>query len=147
MKITWKGKQDTAWNASEGWHIVTYAEDGFSPLEIHGRHFGIPREQIAAFAAEVNEDQNLSSLMPDAPITAVPRGMIRESTDEEMLATVISAFLHLYMNEMQATRVAFDFRTPRVPRHAIEAIRLALEQAPQEGLSEILVIDDLGLRA
>jgi hypothetical protein len=143
MKITCKSKQDAAWNADQGWHIFTYAEAGFSPLDIHGQHFGLSRDRIAAFADEVNSDQNLGTLLPDAPITAVPSGMIRGYRDAEMLAGVISAFLRLNEEQFKATRLAFDFRTPRVPVHAVEAIRMALEDAPTEDVEVVVVLDDI----
>lgn len=36
-------------------HVLTYAEEGFSPLDIHARRYGIDSDQVRAFADAVND--------------------------------------------------------------------------------------------
>ena len=48
----------------DGDHILTYAEEGFSPLTIHCRFFKIPKSVEKSFVNEVNSRNEIGTLTP-----------------------------------------------------------------------------------
>jgi hypothetical protein len=122
-------------------HVLTYAENGFSPLDIHGRRFGIDREQVVAFAKKVNDLADVGSLHPIAPISAVPRELVRDRQDVDALAASISNFFRGNRETIKARRMVFDFRLPSVPAFVIEALNAAIQTVVECGLDEILILE------
>ena len=53
MRIFRKSQTDI-WSARYDYHVLTYAEEGFAPLNIHAASFGIEKRQLAAFVDSVN---------------------------------------------------------------------------------------------
>ena len=53
MRIIRKSQTDI-WSARYDYHVLTYAEEGFAPLNIHAASFGIEKRQLAAFVDSVN---------------------------------------------------------------------------------------------
>ena len=53
MPIIRKSQTDI-WPARCDYHVLTYAEEGFAPLNIHAASFGIEKRQLAAFVDSVN---------------------------------------------------------------------------------------------
>lgn len=51
------------WPTRSEYHVLTYAEEGFSPLDIHGRSMGINKEQQIAFCDSVNQRFETGSLL------------------------------------------------------------------------------------
>lgn len=125
----------------DGCHVLTYAETGFSPLDIHARRFGLDREVVDAFAAEVNRRRQAGSLHPVAPISAVPREWVRDRVQVDALAASIGDFLTVNRITIQARRLVFDFRTPSVPEASVAALNLALEATVAHGVEEVLIIE------
>lgn len=121
-------------------HILTYAEDGFSPLDIHARRLGIDRELVKSFVSEVNDRSSVGSLHPQAPISAVPRELVRDRLDVDALAASIGEFLHVNRETIKARRLAFDFRTPSVPEFTVAALNSAM-RAQESGLEEVLILE------
>lgn len=105
-----------------GIHILTYAEEGFSPLEIHGRKLGVSRDTLATFSEAVNLANEVGSMFPNAPISAVPRSCIRDTDDTDQLVSHLKEFNNANSNHMKATILLIDFSTPRLPLHAQKAI-------------------------
>jgi hypothetical protein len=122
------------------YHVLTYAEDGYSPLDIHARRLGVNREEVRAFADAVNAHSEVRSLHPSAPISAVPRCLVRERHNVAELAACISRFLRTNRERIHAKRLVFDFRTPSVPRFTVESLYLAMETEGDCGLNEILIL-------
>jgi len=122
-------------------HVLTYAEDGFSPLDIHGRGFGVDREQLVAFAKKINDLADVGSLHPIAPISAVPRELVRDRQDVDALAASISNFFRGNRETIKARRLVFDFRLPSVPVFVIEALNAAIQTDVECGLDEILILE------
>ena len=122
-------------------HVLTYAEDGFSPLDIHGRRFGVDREQIVAFAKAVNDVADVGSLHPLAPISAVPSELVRDRQDVDALAVSIGNFFRGNRETIKARRIVFDFRLPSVPAFVIEALNAAIQTDVDCGLDEILILE------
>ena len=122
-------------------HIVTYAECGFSPLDIHSRRLGLDSEQVSAFAKAVNDHADVGSLHPRAPISAVPRDLIRERQDADALAESICKFFKVNRETIKARRIVFDFRVPSVPSFAMEALITALNSDRELSLDEVFVLE------
>jgi hypothetical protein len=125
---------------SGDFHVLTYAEDGFSPLTIHAKHFGLDLEQSRTFANAVNDLNNVGSLHPQAPISAVPRELVRNRQDASSLAISICQFFLHNRESIKSRRLVFDFRTPSVPVFVIEALNLAIESDVDNGLEEVLIL-------
>jgi hypothetical protein len=122
-------------------HVLTYAEDGFSPLDIHSRRLGVDREGVGTFVKAVNASADVGSMHPSAPISAVPREFVRERQNVNALAAIISNFLFANRDMIKARRLVFDFRTPSVPSFAIEALNIAILTSGDCGLDEILILE------
>jgi hypothetical protein len=122
------------------YHVLTYAENGFSPLDNHASRFGLDLEKVRAFAEAVNAHSDVRSLHPYAPITAVPQGLVRDSQDVDALTACIRSFFHINRETLHAQRLVFDFRTPFVPEFAVEALTQAIKDEGDCGLDEILIL-------
>ena len=125
----------------DGFHVLTYAETGFSPLDIHARRFGLDRDVVAAFAEAVNNSGQSGSLYPVAPISAVPRDLVRDRVQVDELASCIGEFLVANRQTIQARRIVFDFRTPSVPDAAVTALNNAMNASTEHGIDEVLVLE------
>lgn len=122
------------------YHVLTYAENGFSPLDIHASRLGLDPEKVRAFAEAVNAHSEVRSLHPYAPISAVPQCLVRESQDAAALTACIRSFFRTNRETLHAQRLVFDFRTPFVPEFTVEALTLAIEYEGNCGLDEILIL-------
>src|ERR1700677_1656189 len=91
-------------------HIITFAEMGYSMLDIYGREFGIDTKTLNEFADRINRQNSFSSLHPQAPISAIPRHCIRDGADEVLLAREITDFLRFNRASIKAGKLLFDFR-------------------------------------
>jgi hypothetical protein len=125
----------------DGFHVLTYAETGFSPLDIHTRRFGLDRDVVVAFAEAVNNSGQAGSLYPVAPISAVPRDLVRDRVQVDELAVCIEEFLAANRQAIRARRIVFDFRTPSVPESAITALNIALKATLEHAIDEVLVLE------
>ncbi len=125
----------------EKFHILTYAEDGFSPLDIHGQRFNVDREQIKSFAEAVNDRETFGTLYPLAPISAIPRKLIRDSHDADTLAASIKEFFRENRETIKAHRIVFDFRTPSVPTFVIAALKAVIEADVDSTLEEAIILE------
>ena len=121
-------------------HILTFAEQGFAPLDIHGRRLGVSRDVLSAFADAVNQADDVGSLYPQAPLSAVPRVCIRDATDHAPLLRHLCEFLSANTECMKSTCLLLDFSTPKLPKHAEKAISMALKCIPSGGTQEIIII-------
>jgi hypothetical protein len=131
--------QSEIWPDRGSYHVLTYAEEGFSPLDIHGRPMGVNKERQIAFCDTVNNRFETGSLFPQAAISAVPRSLIRDSQDASALAGHIADFLRVNIQTIKANKIIFDFRTPNVADFVVEAIDLAM-QRPEASIIDVLVI-------
>ena len=125
-----------------GLHILTYAEEGFSPLSIHGRKLGITRDALDAFVDAVNQANEVGSLHPQAPISAVPRSCIRETTDAGLLLWHLQEFLTANAEHIKAKRLLLDFSTPRLQPHAQMAIAEIFAGTSANKIEEITIISN-----
>jgi hypothetical protein len=126
--------------SARGYHVLTYAEEGFAPLNIHGQPHGLSASLLRAFADEVNRKGESGSLHPRAPISAVPRTLIRDRPDHSALSARIKDFLRANRQTIQAKRVLCDFRTPQVKPYVVSAIAEAMRSAEAQDIEEVIIL-------
>ena len=136
-----RATQDQIWPHRTEYHVLTYAEEGFAPLNIHTRDAGIKQEHLRAFAEAVNRQGQVGSLLPAVPLSAVPRHAVRGATDSTTLQRYLVEFFMENAASIHATKVLLDFRTPNVPRHVHEAIRLAAEDPSARNVRDLVVLE------
>ena len=125
---------------SGGLHVLTFAEEGFAPLNIHGRRFGISRDILSAFSSRVNQRDEVGTLWPQAPISAVPQSCIRDTTDPTALLGHLREFIPAIPDDMKTTTLVLDFSTPRLPPHVEYTISKLHKDALFIGIAQIVVI-------
>ena len=136
-----KRTQSEIWPDRGDYHVLTYAEEGFSPLDIHGRPMGIDKDRQVAFCDRVNERFETGSLFPQAAISAVPRSLIREGNDAIALAKHIADFLRANVQTIKATKIICDFRTPNVAAFVVVAIETAMKWPDASIIDEIVIVE------
>lgn len=140
MRIIKKSQTDI-WPSRGEYHVLTYAEEGFAPLNIHAEPLGIDKWQLVAFADSVNQRFETGSLHPRAPISAVPRALVRDGKDAQALRLHIAEFLRANIQTMKASKIICDFRTPSVPAFVIVAIEAAMDDADASIIEEVVIIE------
>lgn len=133
--------QSDIWPRRFEFHVLTYAEEGFAPLNIHARDSGFQKEKLIEFAAHVNERNETGSLFPALAISAVPRALVRELQDASALRLHIEDFFRANEQHIHSKKVLLDFRTPSVPKFVIEAIEHAAACAEAAFVEELVILD------
>ncbi len=136
-----RSTQTLIWPRRNEFHCLTYAEEGFAPLDIWTRDKGLTKEELVAFTDLVNRRNEPGSLYPRAPISAVPRPLLRDQTDSEALCVSIRLFFRSNAISIKASKIILDFRTPRVAPHVDRAIDLFLRSADISLIDELVVIE------
>lgn len=139
VELVYKSHAD-ALDYARGVHVLTFAEQGFAPLDIHGRRLGVDRATRVAFADAVNRADQVGSLHPQAPISAVPRSCIRDAIVSGPLLGHLQVFIASNADHIQASRLLLDFSTPRLPHHAEEAIVKVFGGHVSPRIEEVIVI-------
>lgn len=139
MRIVQK-TQEAIWPHRAEYHVLTYAEEGFSPLSIHGSASGISKQQLVAFSSQANERFETGSFHPKAPLSAIPRALIRDMDDENALCKQIVEFLRVNAATVKATKIIFDFRTPKVKSFVIAAIESAMNSPEASTIEDAVII-------
>jgi hypothetical protein len=139
MKIL-KRTQSEIWPDRGDYHVLTYAEEGFSPLDIHGRPQGIDKAQQVAFCDRVNERFETGSLFPQAAISAVPRALIRDGRDPNALAKHIADFLKANIQTIKATKIICDFRTSNLAPFVVIGIEAAMKLPDASIIEEVVIV-------
>ena len=133
--------QTSIWPRRNEFHCLTYAEDGFAPLDIWTRDMGITKEELIAFADSVNRRDEPGSLYPRAPVSAVPRRLIRDQRDSQALCLAIEDFFRNNAATIRSTKVVLDFRTPKVAPFVERAIDLSLRSTDISLIDELVLIE------
>ena len=130
------------WKRRLEFHVLTYAEEGFAPLNQHTKDSGVTRDQLVAFADLVNALNEPGSLYPQAAVSAVPRRLIRSQTDAEDLCNSIEQFYQMNTEIIRATKVLIDFRTPNIKPFVKVAIERSLRSSDAKFIEELVMLDD-----
>lgn len=132
--------EETPANVYSGdYHILTFAETGFAVLSYCAEEFGLGKELVERFSDQVNETNETGSLHPKAPISAVPRHLIRESNDSDKLASYIREFLEVNHRRIKAKRLIIDFTGGLAP-FVTAACRNTLDIPAVEALEEVIIV-------
>lgn len=134
-------RQGDIWPDRCEFHVLTYAEEGFSPLDIHCRPMGVNKAQQVAFCDNVNQRFETGTLSPMAAISAVPRALIRDNHDAAALANHIADFLKANMHTIKATKIICDFRTPNVAAFVVDAIEAAMRSPDASIIDEVVIVE------
>ncbi len=126
---------------SGDYHILTFAETGFAVLSYCAEQFGLDKELVEQFSEQVNETGETGSLHPKAPISAVPRHLIRENNDADKLAGYIREFLEVNQQHIKAKKLLIDFRAGLAPFVTV-ACESALNSAAAEAFEEVIIVTE-----
>ena len=140
MKVR-RTAQEDIWPSRGQYHVLTYAEEGFAPLNIHTRDTSLSREELVAFAHSVNERNEVGSLHPRVPLSAVPRSAVRVNRSAKVLQGYLEEFLRANASSIGATKLLLDFRTPSVPAFVYTAAEAAVMCAEAIMLEELVIIE------
>jgi hypothetical protein len=123
-------------------HVLTYAEEGFAPLNQHTNRKGVSKAELVSFAKLVNEMNQVGTLYPRVALSAVPRHIIRDAQGPSELSLSISEFYRINAGRIGAKRVLLDFRAPDVEQFVYVALEMSLESPAVSFIEEIVVLDD-----
>jgi hypothetical protein len=131
---------DTPENMCSGdYHILTFAETGFAVLSHCAEEFGLGKEVVEQFSDQVNVSDETGSLHPKAPISAIPRHLIRDNDDSHKLAGYIREFLDVNQQRIKAKKLIIDFRAGLAPFVA-DACKNAFNIESADSLQEIIIV-------
>ncbi len=130
------------WKRRHEFHVLTYAEEGFAPLNQHTKDSGVTRDQLVAFAYLVNGRNEPGSLYPHALVSAVPRRLIRDQADAVELCNSIEQFYRMNTEIIRATKLLIDFRTPNIKPFVKFAIERSFRSVDVDFIQELVVLDD-----
>lgn len=123
-----------------GFHVLTYAEEGFAPLTQHTKEFGVTKDQLVAFQNLVNTRDETGTLYPIAPVSAIPRRLIRDDRDSKTLCKFIEDFYQINSSKIHAKKLLLDFTTSRVEGFVLRAVEMSLVNESVLFLDELFVI-------
>ena len=110
MNILIKRQKDILGNI-QNYHVLTYAEDGFSPLDIHTRKYDLSNEVLKKFVLDSNENDSVKTMLPLCNVSVVPRRFIRSPVSSLELHNKLLEFFDLNSSNINASKFVFDFRT------------------------------------
>ena len=139
MKISYLSAFED-WSSEFQTHLLTYAEEGFAPLNFHAKRFQIEREVLVKFENEVNFLDQTGTLFPLAPISAVPRRLIRDEKGHTELSKYIHEFLAVNSQIFLARRVVFDFVTSHLSPKALTVIERTLNNLIDTSIDEFVIV-------
>lgn len=130
-------------NQFKGFHCVCIAENGFSMINQYAGHlYGVSHEVIREFCESVNRRNEMGSLYPLAPVSALPSHFVREwpsindsesqSAKLQAFSKEINAFLMANHQTLHADRIAVDLRvSPEpIPADLVRAFEAAVSTSP-----------------
>ncbi len=130
------------WPQPGQYHVLTYAEEGFAPLNIHTRDADLSQADLKAFAKLINDLDEPGTLYPRVQLSAVPRRLIREPMGPSELSQSIQRFFHINAERIKTKKLLIDFRTPSVSSWVYTALGMSLEAPAVSFIDEIVVLDD-----
>lgn len=109
-------------------------------MNIYASEYGLDNAALRDFADDVNTRNEPGSLHPRAPVSAVPRKLVRDAADSNALREQIADFLRTNEELIGAKKILFDFRTPEVSESIVSAINEALS-AGASFLDEATIVE------
>ena len=128
---------------SSGAHILTYAEEGFSPLTFYCGMFKIPKDLELAFQDSVNSSDAVGTMEPYAPISAIPRRLIRENYSAGAVAKSLRDWMRHYGKVGVTGELYLDFQCPSTPHFVTKATEMIVSDARNAGVQRIYIVNYL----
>ena len=123
-------------------HCLTYAEEGFAPLNQFTKGFDIDQQGLKEFADAVNSRDEAGSLYPKAPVSWIPRKCVREIFGYRNLEKHIQAFLDANKKSMRSKHLVIDFGVPRLHRNVWQVLDGMDHENIFEEFDQVVVIDN-----
>lgn len=123
-----------------GYHILTYAEDGFSPFDIYTRKSNLDYEDLKAYVMRSNEADKVITLHPLFNLSIIPRRFVRGLAEPIEVYEKFLEFINLNVSDIKAKKVIFDFRMPQIPAQIELAIAMLDDNKSLVVLDEIFVV-------
>lgn len=114
--------QREVWPIPDEYHILTYAEEGFSPLSIHSEKYHLAENVLKDFAYGSNESDQIKTMFPVYNLSVIPRRFVRQKINSFDFHLKLLEFLELNAAEINAKKFIFDFRTHELPEYISKAI-------------------------
>ena len=141
MKIKKLSNQEFS-KLGEEFHCLTYAEEGFAPLNQFTKNFDINQNGLIAFADKVNSRDEAGSLYPNAPVSCIPRKCVREIFGYRDLEKHIKAFLDANKKSIRSKHLVIDFGVPRLHRNVWQVLDDMDRENIFEDFDQVVVIDN-----
>ena len=119
-------------------HLITYAETGFSALKMFADDAGVSHETLSEFVDQINRSDKSGSLYPDAEISAVPLQFIRSSCASLELEAHIEVLLRVNMRKIKASNLIFSFRDD-VNSFVVDVCKSALKNMNDENIRNVVI--------
>lgn len=124
-------------------HLITYAEEGFSPLSERLKNLGYTKDEIVEIANHVNELDSYRCLLPDFPVTVIPRRFVRASFNKSSFENTLNKIILTCDKKYAARHLLFDFRTPNVAESIKQSIRnLLINNTQITSITEFRIEED-----
>lgn len=125
----------------QDYHVLTYAEEGFSPLDIHTRKYDYPSEVLKELVINSNLSDQVQTMLPHCNLSIIPRRFIRGPVSTIELHKKLLEFFDLNASEIKANKFIFDFRTNELQRYILDAIYMLSHDVELRSVEEIIIID------
>jgi hypothetical protein len=120
---------DHMFDFSDNQHLITYAEEGFSPLSERLSKLGYWKEEIIEIAENINETDAYHCLLPEFPVTIIPRRLVRETYDERLFEKILIQIILNCDQKHKAKFLLFDLGVPDVSHNISHSIRRLLTKS------------------
>lgn len=127
---------------SAEFHCLTYAEEGFAPLNQFTKSFGIDAQVLKEFADAINTRDEAGSLYPKAPVSCVPRNCVRETYGYKDLKKHIQTFLDANRKSIRSKYLVIDFGVPRLNQKVWYVLDDMDHEKNFDDFDQVIVIDD-----
>jgi hypothetical protein len=125
-------------------HLITYAEEGFSPLSERLKNLGYKKGEIEIIANQVNELDVACCLLPNFPVTVIPRKLVRDEFNRSAFENSLAKIIAKCDQNYASRHLLFDFRTPNVSESIKQSIRSLFSNSTQfSSITEFRIEDDL----
>jgi hypothetical protein len=124
-------------------HCLTYAEEGFAPLNIYTKDSGISREQLKEFAKQVNVRDEIGSLVPIASVTAVPRSCVRDPLGYLELRRHVESFFKENEKSIYAKCLVMYFGAPKVSDAVCQVIEIMDHDGSFKWFEKVVFIENV----
>jgi len=128
------------WPRRHEFHCLTYAEEGFAPLNEFVKGSDITRDQLTIFADKVNSHNIGGSFFPIANVSAVPRSCVRDSEGHLELRLHIDNFLEANKKSIHAKNLVIDLGVPEVSRVTHQIIEDMAKDGRFDDFKEVVVL-------